>query len=75
MALTSSVAEVLRGLGYWFFYGHEKLGPRVAASDPYIQDIWLIVASFSIPVLAMFARRLAQLARTGCSSCCSSSPE
>ena len=29
--------------------------PRVAASDSYVQDLWLIVVSFSIPVLAMFA--------------------
>src|SRR5262249_9521924 len=24
---TTSAAEVLRGLGYWFFYGHDNLGP------------------------------------------------
>ena len=53
---TASVAsEVLRGLGYWFFYGRDKLGPWTESSVDYTQHLWLIVVGFAIPVLAMFA--------------------
>jgi len=31
VALTSTPNEVLRGLGYWFFYGQDRLGPWIEA--------------------------------------------
>ena len=30
--------EVLRGLGYWFFYGRDKLGPWIESSADYTQS-------------------------------------
>ncbi|HEX9504369.1 MAG TPA: alpha-(1-_3)-arabinofuranosyltransferase family protein, partial [Acidimicrobiia bacterium] len=51
----SIASEVLRGLGYWFFYGRDKLGPWTESSVDYTQHLWLLATSFAIPVLAMFA--------------------
>jgi hypothetical protein len=58
VALTSLVSEVLRGLGYWFFYGKDKLGPWIEPGSYYTQQVWLIVASFATPVLAFAAAAL-----------------
>ncbi len=37
VARTSSPNEVLRGLGYWFFYGQDRLGPWIEAARDYTQ--------------------------------------
>ena len=34
--------EVLRGLGYWFFYGRDKIGQWIEPSVAYTQDLWLL---------------------------------
>lgn len=47
--------EVLRGLGYWFFYGGDKLGNWIEASVQYTQNLPLIVVGYAIPVLALLA--------------------
>ncbi len=52
---TSLSSEVLRGLGYWYFYGRDKLGPWTLASAGYLQWSWLIVVSFLVPTLAVAA--------------------
>ena len=49
---TSLASEVLRGLGYWFFYGRDKLGRWISASVPYTQAVWLIAVGFAVPVAA-----------------------
>ena len=33
----------MRGLGYWFFYGIDRIGHWTDASVPYTQDLWLLV--------------------------------
>ena len=38
---TSYASEVLRGLGYWYFYGSDRLGQWVATSVQFTQQIWL----------------------------------
>ncbi|MFI5054361.1 MAG: alpha-(1-_3)-arabinofuranosyltransferase family protein, partial [Acidimicrobiia bacterium] len=38
----SIASEVLRGLGYWFFYGRDKLGSWTESSVDYTQHLWLI---------------------------------
>ena len=58
VALTSLVSEVLRGLGYWFFYGRDKLGPWIEPGFYYTQYVWLIVASFTVPAFAFAAAAL-----------------
>jgi arabinofuranan 3-O-arabinosyltransferase len=50
---TSSAAEVFRGLGYWYFYGSDHLGPWQNAAVRFTQDIGLLVTSYAVPVLAV----------------------
>ncbi len=52
VARTSLSSEVLRGLGYWFFYGQDKLGPWIQPAADYTQRVWLIGVSFALPTLA-----------------------
>jgi hypothetical protein len=47
--------EVLRGLGYWFFYGGDKLGPWIEAVIDYTARRWLIFVSYGIPITALIA--------------------
>lgn len=57
---SSSVgAEVLRGLGYWFFYGGDRLGQWIEPGNAYTQNLLLMGLTFALPVAA-----LAALART-----------
>jgi arabinofuranan 3-O-arabinosyltransferase len=59
-AAASSAQEVLRGLGYWFFYGDDALGPWVGPSKPFQTSVWLLLATFSVPVLALAGGSLAR---------------
>ena len=51
----SLASEIIRGLGYWYFYGSDRLGPWTQASVAYTQNLWLIGASFAVPVLCFIA--------------------
>ncbi|MGI8492402.1 MAG: alpha-(1-_3)-arabinofuranosyltransferase domain-containing protein [Acidimicrobiales bacterium] len=53
VARTSSAAEVLRGLGYWYFYGQDKVQPWTMAAPAYTQSLWLIAVSFAVPAAAV----------------------
>ena len=53
VARTSLASEVLRGLGYWFFYGNDKLGPWIEPAVDYTQEVWLIAVGFAVPVIAL----------------------
>ncbi len=53
VAVTSMAPELLRGLGYWFFYGNDKLGQWVVPSTGYMS--WGVPLSFGLPVLAFVA--------------------
>ena len=55
VSLSSMPSEVLRGLGYWFFYGIDRIGHWTEASVPYTQNLGLLFVSFAIPVLAVLA--------------------
>ena len=55
VARTSMSSEVLRGLGYWFFYGGDKVGPWIEPSHGYISHVWLLAVGFAVPVLAIIA--------------------
>ncbi len=50
---TSSAAEVLRGLGYWYFYGQDKVQPWTLAGVEYTQSLWLLAVSFAVPAAAV----------------------
>ncbi len=49
---TASPAEIIRGLGYWYFYGSDRTGPWTAAAVLYTQQLWLLATSYAVPVLA-----------------------
>jgi arabinofuranan 3-O-arabinosyltransferase len=55
---TSNASEVLRGLGYWYFYGSDHLGPWTYAAIRYTQDIGLLITSYAVPVLAVVSAAL-----------------
>jgi arabinofuranan 3-O-arabinosyltransferase len=52
---TSNASEVIRGLGYWYFYGTDHLGPWSKAAVSYTQENWLLIVSYAAPVLAVVA--------------------
>jgi arabinofuranan 3-O-arabinosyltransferase len=57
---TSLSSEVLRGLGYWYFYGQDKLQPWTSASIGYTQTLWIIGVSFAVPALCVAVGALAR---------------
>ncbi|HEY6430232.1 MAG TPA: alpha-(1-_3)-arabinofuranosyltransferase family protein, partial [Acidimicrobiales bacterium] len=50
---TSNPADILRGLGYWYFYGSDHLGSWTSAAVRFTQDVALLVTSYAVPVLAL----------------------
>jgi arabinofuranan 3-O-arabinosyltransferase len=60
VALVSVSHEVLRGLGYWFFYGGDRLGPWIEPSVDYTQFLPLIALTYLIPVLGLMGGVIAR---------------
>ena len=52
---TSSPSEVIRGLGYWFFYGGDSLGPWTNSAARYTQSLVLLATSYAVPVFSVVA--------------------
>jgi arabinofuranan 3-O-arabinosyltransferase len=52
---TSYASEVLRGLGYWYFYGSDRIGQWVATSTQFTQQVWLIATTFAVPAAAFLS--------------------
>ncbi|HEY7438309.1 MAG TPA: alpha-(1-_3)-arabinofuranosyltransferase family protein [Acidimicrobiia bacterium] len=55
VSTASTPLEVVRGLGYWFFYGVDRIGQWITGSVAYTQHLWLIAVGFAIPILALVA--------------------
>ncbi len=53
VADAATAPEILRGLGYWFFYGNDKFGQWIEPSIEYTQGVWLHFLSFGLVVLAL----------------------
>ncbi len=51
----STPTEILRGLGYWYFYGNDRVGSWTQSSVAYTQNLWLLAASFAVPTLSLVA--------------------
>lgn len=49
----SSPSDLLRGMGNWFFYGSDRLGPWLDQSSAYHDRRWLIATTFALPILAL----------------------
>ncbi|WP_436795905.1 alpha-(1-_3)-arabinofuranosyltransferase domain-containing protein [Actinospongicola halichondriae] len=51
---TTSAAEVIRGLGYWFFYGADSEGSWLRGLAPsYMESGVLLTFSFAVPIAAL----------------------
>ncbi|MDQ1521628.1 MAG: arabinofuranan 3-O-arabinosyltransferase, partial [Actinomycetota bacterium] len=55
VASTSAPGEVLRALGYWFFYGRDRVGPWNDAARVYTQLPVMIVISYGLAALALLS--------------------
>lgn len=55
VADASPAPEVLRGLGYWYFYGNDKLGPWIEPSEAYTQSPGLIAVTYAVPIIGLLA--------------------
>ncbi len=53
VADSSTAPEILRGLGYWFFYGNDHLGEWVEPSRAYTARTVVLILSFAIPIAAL----------------------
>ena len=53
VATASLSLEVLRGLGYWFFYGEDRFGPWIAPSRSYTQRVDILLLTYVLPVLGL----------------------
>ena len=53
VATASLSLEVLRGLGYWFFYGEDRYGPWIAASRTYTQRVEILALTYLLPALGV----------------------
>ncbi|MGH9111531.1 MAG: alpha-(1-_3)-arabinofuranosyltransferase domain-containing protein, partial [Acidimicrobiales bacterium] len=60
VSLVSVSHEVLRGLGYWFFYGTDRLGPWIEPSVDYTQFPPLIALTYLIPILGLVGAVMAR---------------
>ncbi|HEU5148950.1 MAG TPA: alpha-(1-_3)-arabinofuranosyltransferase family protein [Iamia sp.] len=58
VANASAAPELLRGIGYWYFYGDDKLGPWIEPSSAYTQNPALITLTYGIPILGLLAAAL-----------------
>ena len=60
IAGTSLASEVVRGLGYWYFYGSDRLGPWKQAAVKLEENAWLLVTSFAVPALSVLGAVLSR---------------
>ena len=57
--------ELLRGLGYWFFYGRDALGAWIQAAERMTQQIPALVLSFTLPGIALVSGFLTRFRNRG----------
>lgn len=60
VAAASVSLEVLRGLGYWFFYGDDRYGPWITPSRWYTVKVPLLAFSFVLPGLGLIGAAVAR---------------
>lgn len=60
IALVSSYAEVLRGLGGWLLYGSDTLGPFREGFTSYLTSPIVVIASYTLPVVAFAGAALSR---------------
>ena len=52
---TSLASEIIRGLGYWYFYGSDRVGAWTQSAVSYSRNGWLVGLSFTVPALSFLA--------------------
>lgn len=57
--------ELLRGLGYWFFYGRDALGSWISAAERLTQSIPALTLSFLLPGLALVGATVTRFRNRG----------
>ncbi|MFV0317971.1 MAG: alpha-(1-_3)-arabinofuranosyltransferase family protein [Microthrixaceae bacterium] len=57
--------ELIRGLGYWFFYGRDALGAWIEPAQRMVQSIPHLVLSFAIPGVALLSGFLTRFRNRG----------
>lgn len=62
VADASTPGDVLRGLGNWFFYGHDQRGYSLDQAKAYADDDLVVLLSYLVPVLALMAAVLVRWA-------------
>ncbi len=55
VSATALASEVVRGLGYWLFYGGDVVGRWNSASTPYLTNPALVALGFTLVVAAVLA--------------------
>lgn len=60
VAMASVSLEVLRGLGYWFFYGDDRFGAWIGPSRLYMERIDVLLLTYLIPGLALVGAAVAR---------------
>lgn len=55
VAKASLPQELLRGLGYWFFYGDEYAGRWIGPSGPYMYNLVVIVGGFVVVAIGLIS--------------------
>ena len=60
VATASLSLEVLRGLGYWFFYGEDRFGPWISPSRLYTQRAEIILLTYILPALGLIGAAFAR---------------
>ena len=55
VAQTGFALEALRGLGNWYFYGRDAVGPWVQPAAEYTQQLWHLAVSYVLPILAFIS--------------------
>ncbi|MCU1356550.1 MAG: coagulation factor 5/8 type domain protein [Acidimicrobiales bacterium] len=53
VATASLSLEVLRGIGYWFFYGEDRYGPWIAPSQTYTTRLPVLLLTYVLPGLGL----------------------
>jgi arabinofuranan 3-O-arabinosyltransferase len=64
VAVASTTPEVVRGLGYWFFYGNDKLGQWIVPSIHYMR--YGIPISFALPIFGFLSAALVRFRHRLC---------
>ena len=55
VSTTSLASEVVRGLGYWYFYGGDNFGSWVTAMGQFTEQLWLLILGYLTPLVALWA--------------------